>query len=89
MYECTSQPLLPPRLPQGPVPQEEQCPCSLHVTRAAEAGTRQTRTFFDAAQPQPLYKTKDTHCFTANQRQTNEIVLPSIREAVCTAERGG
>lgn len=43
----------------------------------------------DAAQPQSLNKTKGTHCFTGNQRQTNEVVLPSIREAACMAVRGG
>lgn len=79
-------PLLPSHLLRDPVPQQEQCPFSPCVTWAAEA---KTRTFLDAAQPQPLNKTKDMHCFTANRRRTNEIVLPSIREAACMAVHGG
>lgn len=70
----------------GPVSQKEQCPC---VTWTAEARTRQTRTFLDAAQLQPLNKTKDMHCFTGNWRQANEVVLPSIRGAVCMAVHDG
>lgn len=70
--------LLPSHLICGPAPQQEQCHPQPHATQAAEARTRQTRTFLDAAQPQPLMKQR-THVAL---RLTNSSAVH--QRAVCT-----
>lgn len=76
-----------PRLPShhicGPEPQQEQCYPHPHATQAAEARTRQTRTFLDAARPQPLMKQR-AH---AALQLTNSSTVH--QRAVCTAVHGG